>query len=48
MRKDAEAIAKISATAAKTVVGSTDEDMERLVDGVLDNTKANWRAMLKL
>jgi hypothetical protein len=48
MRKDAESIAQLLTTAAKSMVGHTDEDLERLVGWVLDNTKANWRAMLKL
>jgi hypothetical protein len=48
MRKDAESIANFLTTAAKSIVGSTDEDLERLIGWVLDNTKANWRAMLKL
>jgi hypothetical protein len=48
MRKDAESIANFLTTAAKSIVGSTDEDLKRLVGWVLDNTKANWRAMLKL
>jgi hypothetical protein len=47
MRKDAEAIANSLTTAAKSIVGSTNADMERLVGWVLDSTKTNWRAMLK-
>jgi hypothetical protein len=45
MRKDAEAIATFLADAAK---GLVDEDLDRLVGWVLDNTKANCRAMLTL
>jgi hypothetical protein len=47
MRKDAESIANFSTTAAKNIVGSTDEDLECLVGWVLDNTKAIWQAMLE-
>jgi hypothetical protein len=45
MRKDAEAIATFLADAAK---GLVDEDLDRLVGWVLDNTKAICRAMLTL
>jgi hypothetical protein len=45
MRKDVEAIATFLADAAK---GLVDEDLDRLVGWVLDNTKANCRAMLTL
>jgi hypothetical protein len=48
MREDAESIANFLTTAAQSIVGSTDEDLERLVGWVLDNTKANWWAMRKL
>lgn len=48
MRKDASAIANFLLNAAADLVGSTDEDLERLAGWILDNTKANWKAMLRL
>jgi hypothetical protein len=48
MRKDAESIVSFLMTSAKSLVGSSNADLERLVGWVLDNTKANWRAMLTL
>ena len=48
MRKDSDAIADFLLEAAKRLVGETEEDLARLIGWVLDNTKANWRAMLRL
>jgi hypothetical protein len=48
MRKDSHAIQNFLMTAAGSIVGQDDVELERLVGWVLDNTKANWRAMLEL
>jgi hypothetical protein len=47
MRKDAEAIAAFLLKASKDMLGP-EGDLDRLVGWVLDNTKANWRAMQNL
>jgi hypothetical protein len=48
MRKDSAAIAQFLETAAASLVGVTEIELERLVGWVLDNTRSNWRAMLTL
>jgi hypothetical protein len=40
MRKDAESIVSFLMTSAKSLVGSSNADLELLVGWVLDNTKA--------
>lgn len=48
MRKDSTAIMEFLLGAARSLVGESAEDLQRLVGWVLDNTKANWRAMLQI
>lgn len=48
LRKNAPAVKQFLITSAKSLVGETSEDLERLCGWVIDNTKANWNAMLEL
>jgi hypothetical protein len=48
LRTDSEAIADFLLSAARGLVGESDEELQKLVGWVLDNTKANWRAMLQI
>jgi hypothetical protein len=46
MRKDATAIEQFLPDAAAGIVGETEQEQDRLAGWVLNNTKANCRAML--
>jgi hypothetical protein len=48
VRKHAPAIQQFLIDSSKALVGEADQDLERLCGWVIDNTKANWSAMLEL
>lgn len=48
MRTHTSAIKQFLIASSKSLVGDSEEDLDRLCDWVLDNTKANWRAMIEL
>jgi hypothetical protein len=48
MRKHAPAIKEFLINSTKSMMGDSEEDMSRFCGWVLDNTKANWKAMLSI
>jgi 6-phosphogluconate dehydrogenase (decarboxylating) len=48
MRKHAPAIKEFLINSTKSMMSESEEDLSRFCGWVLDNTKANWKAMLSM